>query len=351
MLRRGRLRVEYIHLNKNDQPSVQFLFQIDGTERGVVTRDFWGRILENKLRLFAFVTGIFARPFSYELNLGSGDRESPERGRMSQILMKAERDLGAMISFEPRVKDHALRYLKIDAGLFNGQGVNATSDFDSHKDFISRMALKPFPLSNSLTLSAALSWLNGGLLQNTKYVYRLNPATLGFVVDSALSNTGHISPRKYHGGDIQLKIKNSIGFTELRAEYIKGTQTGVANTSETPTVLPADLGNAFYIRKFDGAYFYFLQNIFSLKHQLIVKFDWYDPNTQVKNMDIGKAGANVNEANIKYSTLGFGYINYINPNLKLVLWYDKVMNEKTQLQAFSGDVKDDTFTCRMQFRF
>lgn len=351
MLRRGRLKVEYIHLNKNNQASVQFLFQIDGTERGVVTRDFWGRILENKLRLFGFVTGIFARPISYELNLGSSDRESPERGRMSQILMKAERDLGAMISFEPRVKDHPLQFLKIDAGFFNGQGLNATADFDSHKDFISRIAVKPFPLSKSLTLSAALSWLYGGLLQNTKYVYRFNSSNLSFQVDSASTNIGHIAPRKYYGGDIQLKIKNNIGFTELRAEYMRGKQTGVANTSETPTALPTDLSNAFYIREFDGAYFYFLQNLFSLKHQLIIKYDWYDPNTAVKGMDIGKAGTNVNEANIKYSTLGLGYIHHMNANLKLVFWYDRVMNEKTLLPAYSADVKDNVFTCRMQFRF
>ena len=351
MLRRGRLRVEYVHLNKNNQASVQFLFQIDGTERGVVTRDFWGRILENKFRLFGFVTGIFARPFSYELNMGSGDRESPERGRMSQTLMRAERDLGAMISFEPRIKDHPLKFLKIDAGFFNGQGLNATTDFDSHKDFISRLAIKPIPLSKTFTLSAAVSLFSGGLLQNTRYVYRLNSSNHSFQIDSAITNVGRISPRKYYGGDIQLKIKNSVGFTELRAEYMKGKQTGLANTSETPTALPSDLSNAFYVRKFDGAYFYFLQNLFSVKHQLIIKFDWYDPNTEVKNMDIGKAGAYVNEANIKYSTLGLGYIHYINPNLKLVFYYEKIMNEKTQLPAYSADVKDNVFTCRMQFKF
>jgi hypothetical protein len=121
MLRRGRIRFDYIHFNLNNKPSIQFVFQFDGTERGVFIRDFWGRIFENKYKLFAFTAGMFARPFSYELNLSSSDRETPERGRMSQILMRTERDLGAMISFEPRKKDHPLRYLKIDAGFFNGQ--------------------------------------------------------------------------------------------------------------------------------------------------------------------------------------------------------------------------------------
>ncbi len=161
MLRRGRIRFDYIHFNKDVRPSVQFVFQFDGTERGVFIRDFWGRIFENKYKLFAFTIGMFARPFSYELNLSSSDRESPERGRMSQILMKTERDLGAMLSFEPRVKNHPLKYLKIDAGFFNGPGLSSPADYDSHKDFIGRIGLKPFPLSKNINLSMAASYYNG----------------------------------------------------------------------------------------------------------------------------------------------------------------------------------------------
>ena len=353
MLRRGRIRFDYIHFNKDEKPSVQFVFQFDGTERGVFIRDFWGRVFENKFKLFSFSTGMFARPFSYELNLSSSDRESPERGRMSQILMKTERDLGAMVSFEPRVKNHPLKYLKIDAGLFNGPGLSSPADYDSHKDFIGRAAIKPFPITKSINFSIAASWYNGGILQTTKYVYRIGDNASGkrFIVDSSLNNIGKLAPRKYYGADVQFKIKNSKGFTELRAEYITGTQTSFANTSETPAALPTDNSTPFYVRKFNGAYFYLLQNIFNTHHQLGIKYDWYDPNTEIKEKEIGKAGSNINEYNIKYSTLGFGYINYINDNLKLVLWYEKIFNEKTQLPGYTTDVKDNIFTGRLQFRF
>lgn len=352
MLRRGRIRFDYIHFNKDEKPSVQFVFQFDGTERGVNIRDFWGRLLENKYKFFAFTAGMFARPFSYELNLSSSDRESPERGRMSQILMKTERDLGVMISFEPR-KEHALKYLKIDAGLFNGQGLAATTDYDSHKDFIARIGLKPFPVSGILTLSMAASYLNGGILQSNKYIYRIKNLPTGktYAIDSSLNNIGKIAPRKYYGADAQLKIKNKNGFTELRAEYMTGTQTSFSNTSETPAALPTDNKTPFYIRKFNGAYFYLLQNIFSQKHQLGVKYDWYDPNTEVKEKQIDDVTNNINEANIKYSTLGFGYVYYLNKNVKFVLWYDKVFNEKTRVPRFTNDGKDDVVTGRVQFRF
>lgn len=352
MLRRGRLRVDYVHFAEHKGPSVQFAFQFDGTERGVVARDFWGRVMENKYELFSLTAGLFARPFSYELNLSSSDRESPERGRMSQTLMKTERDLGAMISFDPRKKDHKLRFLRIDAGVFNGPGLSTTADFDSHKDFITRVSLKPYPLSKKLTLSAAGSYFNGGLQQGTKYIYRTHTVAGVPVmqVDSSLNNAGKIAPRVYYGADAQLKIKHRMGFTELRAEFIVGTQTGTENSSEPPAALLAG-SEGYYVRHFNGAYFYLLQNIFNPHHQLGVKYDWYDANSDAKGMDIGKPGANLNDTNIKYSTLGFGYIYYAMENLKLVLWYDRVINEKTSLPGYGKDVRDDVFTCRLQFRF
>ncbi|MBL7727782.1 MAG: porin, partial [Dinghuibacter sp.] len=138
MLRRSRVRIDYVHFGNGHAPGVQIVFQFDANERGFTMRDVWGRIFENRWQLFSFTTGMFARPFGFEVNLSSSDRESPERGRMSQILMRSERDLGAMVSFDARRKGHKLQYLKIDAGMFNGQGINASGEFDNTKDFIGR---------------------------------------------------------------------------------------------------------------------------------------------------------------------------------------------------------------------
>ena len=353
MLRRARVRFDYVHFPKTTKgPSLQFVFQFDATERGVNVRDVWGRFFENKYQLFSFTAGLFARPFSYELNLSSGDRESPERGRMSQILMKTERDMGAMISLDPRNKKSKIKFLKIDLGIFNGPGLSATTDYDNHKDIIGRVTIKPQNISKKITLGAAASVLYGGLSQNTKYVYNTKTVAgiKNFTVDSSVTNINNIAPRKYYGVDAQLKIKNKIGFTEVRAEFITGKQTASATSSETPGALFTGT-DGYYTRKFNGAYFYFLQHLGSTKHQIGIKYDWYDPNTDVKKDDIGKAGTNINAANIKYSTWGFGYIYYITENAKLVLWYDRITNEKTQLAGFTSDVKDDVFTCRLQFRF
>lgn len=349
MFRRSRIRIDYVHTNNLKEPGVQIVFQFDANERAFTVRDVWGRIFENKFQLFSFTTGMFARPFGYEVNLSSSDRESPERGRMSQTLMKSERDLGAMVSFDVRKKGHRLKYLKMDMGFFNGQGINAPGDFDNKKDLIGRIALKPYPLSNKVSLTTGTSLLYGGLLQNTKYVFSTveDGGIRKLQVDSSAGNMGQYSPRRYLGVDAQVKIKNQKGFTELRAEYITGIQTGTSNSSETPIAL-ATGNNGFYKRNFNGAYFYYIQHLFSLKHQLVIKYDWYDPNTKVKGKEIG---AGFTAADVQYNTLNIGYLHHVSDQTKLVLFYGIVKNETTSLPGFTSDVKDNVLTCRLQFRF
>lgn len=352
MLRRSRLRIDYVHYGEGVEPGVQIVFQVDANERAFTLRDMWGRVFENKYKLFSFTAGMFARPFGYETNLSSSDRESPERGRMNQLLMKSERDLGAMVTFDARKKIGFLNMLKLDVGLFNGQGINAASEFDNSKDLITRLALKPTKLSPQVTFSAATSVLYGALLQNTKYQYftSVDAGIKKVMVDSSANNLGKNAPRHYYGADMQLKIKNRIGYTELRGEFIAGEHAVTISSNETPTALLTG-NDGFHIRKFNGAYFYFLQHLFSTKHQLVIKYDWFDPNTKVKGNEIGASGSNLTAANIKYTTLGLGYINYMSDNIKLILYYSSVWNESTLLPGYTSDISDNVFTCRLQFRF
>jgi hypothetical protein len=355
MLRRARLKIDYLLRSEEKFPKVLFTFQIDATERGVIVRDMFIRLFEKKKNTLAMTAGFFARPFGFEVNLGSSFRETPERGRMSQILMPGERDLGVMFSFEPQRKTHKFYHLKWDAGFFNGQGQSGTTDFDSHKDFITRLSLKPYRFNN-MELAAGLSLLRGGWKNGTKYVYESGKAANGdkiFNVDSSESNLGRSAPRHYYGGDIQYLIHHGWGTTEWRAEYWFGTQPGTSANTTNPGTLPTSNGLAVptYVRHYSGAFFYFLQNIVNSKHQFVVKYDWYDPNIKVKKTDIGKAGTNLTSADIKFSTLGIGYVYYFNPQTKIIFYYDIVENEKTQIAGYTSDIKDNVFTCRLQFRF
>jgi len=356
-LRRNRIRLDYAYANKNNEIAAYFVFQFDATERGVFARDMWLRLFDNKWKLFHLTTGLFARPFGYELNLSSADRESPERGRMSQTLMKVERDLGAMLSFESRRKDaSALKMFKIDLGVFNGPGLNNTTDYDSYKDVIGRIGLKPLKLKPlGMQISGGISGFYGAVGSQSPWLYKMAAVSGAqvFVADSTPSNIDYAAPRHYYGADVQIKIPNRKGFTELRAEYISGTQTGTASSSETPGVFPVTGTGApqpLYVRPFNGAYFYFLQHLFSEKHQLVVKYDWYDPNSKVSGADISKANG-MSAADIKFNTLGIGYVYYANIHLKATLYYDIVNNESTSISGYTSDVKDNVFTLRLQYRF
>ena len=358
MLRRARVKIDYLIKTKSNFPQALFTFQIDATERGVIVRDMFVRLFEGSRNNFSVSAGLFARPFGFEVNLSSSSRETPERGRMSQILMPSERDLGAMVSYEPLRSDHPLSHFKLDAGFFNGQGLSGVTDFDDHKDFISRLAIRPYSMSISknIELSGGLSFLRGGWKNPTKYVYESGLASNGdkiFIVDSSETNLGHSAPRHYYGADMQFKIKHGWGETELRAEHWFGTQPGTATSTSNPGALPTNNGIPLptYVRHFNGSFFYFLQNIINKKHQLLFKFDWYDPNVKIKELEIGKPGTNLTAADIKFSTLGAGYVFHFNPQIKLILYYDFVKNETTQLAGYTSDLKDNIFTCRLQFRF
>ena len=356
MLRRGRIRIDYAHYNTKGQPQALFAFQFDGTERGVAIRDFWGRFYENKLELFALTAGMFARPMGFEVNLSSSDRESPERGRMSQILMKTERDMGAMLTFEPRKKGAAMNWLKVDLGVFNGQGLAGPMDYDSHKDIIGRISLKPQKINQKgLTVSASVSGYHGGIVSQSTNIYKVSGegSQAMMMLDSSSDNINRLTPRRYAGADVQLKIPNKKGFTELRAEYIRGLQTGTRDASETPGTYPVNELEQFeplYTRQFDGAYFYFLQHLGREDLQLVLKYDWYDPNKKVKEREVSESSG-FTDADIRYNTLGGGFVYNINAHVKATIYYDWIMNEQTDVAEFTSDKADNVFTVRLQYRF
>jgi hypothetical protein len=358
MLRRGRLRVDYLHNNAQNQPLAYFAFQFDGTERGVNIRDFWGRFFENKLEVFTVTAGMFARPMGFEANFSSSDREAPERGRMSQTIMKTERDMGAMLTFETRRKTQPLKWMKLDVGVFNGQGLAGPSEYDSHKDIISRLSIKPRTLKNSgIKISGSISGYYGGITSQSPWIYRGHEVAGVYKMtgDSSSSNIDYVSPRQYYGADLQIKIPNGPdkGTTEIRGEFIRGLQTGTAGSSETPGSYPVAAGTIFsplYVRSFDGAYFYFVQNLGSTKHTVILKYDWYDPNNKVSGKDVTAANG-FSAADVRFNTAGIGYLYYINSHVKIVFFYDYITNESTSIAGFKEDIKDNIFTCRLQFRF
>lgn len=355
-LRRGRLRADYIIYDEEHSPSTYFVLQFDGTEQGVAIRDFWGRYYENKLKLFYFTVGLSGRPFGNELQLSSSVREAPERGRMSQTLMRTERDLGITTTINPRWKDATLKNLVFDIGIYNGQGLTGPGEFDNSKDFVFRLSHKNYTFKNlGLSVSGGISTLQGGLNHRLPVSYKMQLVNQQWqmVRDSSTATINKVAPRRYYGADIQLATVNSNWKSELRAEVIFGLQTATATSTTTPGSYPVDENQSplpYYTRHFNGAYFTFVQNLFTKRNQLILKYDWYDPNTKVKGREI-TAEKGLTAADVKFNTFGFGFLHHFNDHFKVTLYYDWIKNESTQITDFMNDRKDNVLTLRTQFYF
>ncbi len=350
-LRRGRVKFTY------DFSNTQFVVQLDGTEKGVSFTDVYGKYTEPWLNAFSIQAGIFNRPWGYEIATSSSMRESPERARWSQTLFPGERDLGVMAGFQ-MPKTSKWNFLSLNVAMVNGTGRSA-SDFDYQKDLIAHLGLSKNIAKEKIKLGLGASYYNGGVRQFTKYVYSYGTNSSGvktYVVDSASTNKDGIAGRSYIGADLQFVYESPIGTTTLRGEFIQGQQPvpGNSNSASPSTVTPTTTPTTYpdtYIRNVQGFVAYFVQNIKAIKSGIVVKYDMYDPNTDVSTSDIGVSGSKLTKADIAYTTLGFGYLFYINANTKLCLYRDLVTNESTKLTGWSQDLQDNVWTFRLQFKF
>lgn len=326
-----------------------FAFQLDATTSGVVIKDLYAQITEPWLKTASLTVGCFDVPFGFEVGYSSALRESPERARMSQTIFPGEKDLGAMITLQAP-KTSKLNFLKLDAGMFNGTGSTAL-DFDKKKNFIGHLSFSKSFSKDKIKVSGGVSYFNGGWRQNTKYIYSMGVNKFGydaFMVDSTSFKPGDFVKSEYYGVDAQITFNHSFGATTLRGETIWGQQASEKKTTATPKAQPT--GDA-YLRPFKGAYLYFIQNIGKTKNQLIIKYDWYDPNSKRGGTLIGSSKSNLNEADIKYATLGIGWAYLWDDNIKFTLYYDRVKNETTSLKGYASDIRDNVITVRMQYKF
>ncbi len=176
----------------------------------------------------------------------------------------------------------------------------------------------------------------------------------GKIFDSTATNLGKNYDRNYVGVDLQIYYELPIlGGISVRAEAIQGSQPSTGTDNRVYSTATADL----YRREVRGFYVNIIQNI-GVSHQVIARYDEFDPNTKVSGVNVGATPtARLTDQDLKYTTLGVGYIYHWDDNVKFVLYYDMVTNETANpaatgaLASFKGDVKDNVLTLRTQFRF
>ncbi len=336
-IRRGRIKLSY------EYDIVSAIFQPDITEKGVKIKDAFLNIKDPWLGISALRIGVFNRPFGHEIAYSSALRESPERSIIFRTLFPEERDVGAQLTLQPP-KISAWNFLKLEAGLFWGNGIQYETD--SHKDFIGHLSVDK-AIDRGAKLGFGLSYYHGGVYQGTENIYAMRDR--GFSLNNHISNKGAFAKREYVGLDGQFSIITGLGMTKVRAEYLFGTQPGIQSNSKSPNESELSSKDT-YMRSFSGGYVILVQDFGKSSFSGLLKYDWYDPNTEVFENEIGLS--KTGKGDITRSAFGFGLVWRATKSLRLQTYYEVNNNETTsKLISHMYDIQDDVFTLRLQYKF
>ncbi len=348
-IRRGRLKTTY------ETPTSKYVLQFDVIPTGLSLKDAYVSIMEPWLKIASFTMGVFDRPFGYEISLSSSTRESPERSRVYQTLFPGERDMGAKLEIAPPSELGMLQYFNLKGGVVTGMGPNL-NEIDAEQDYVGRVGFQaPF---YALNLS-----LDGGFSMYRGKVLAVNDTAFSIGDTSFLRTTGnqrHVFDRNVMGVDAQLYYDIPVlGGMSLRGEYLWGEIPGVAGSSSPYAAATAPI----YNRKVMGWYGMLVQN-FGTKVQGILKYDVYDPNTDVEGSNVkpivgvaipGQTA--LSPTDLMYTTFGYGATFYWDESVRFTIYHDIIANEKASSLAtgsalpFISDRKDNVFTFRMQAKF
>ena len=334
-IRRGRIKFIY------EDGIASGVFQLDMTEKGVGIKDAYLGIKDPWAGTNILKAGIFDRTFGNEISYSSSRRESPERSTIYQTLFPEERDLGAAITLQA-AKTSPWNFLKLEAGLFAGNGIK--QETDNRKDFIGHLSAAGI-IGSEAKWGLGVSYYNGSVFQGNENLYKMDGKK--FVSDNSFDNKGKFAKREYIGFDGQFIIMSALGLSQIRAEYLFGTQPATSSNSKSPNSSTPVITDT-YIRDFCGGYIIFVQDLGQLPFSAVVKYDWYDPNVKVAKNDVGLNGTG--PADLMQNTLGLGMLWRVNNNIRLQAYYEFNSNEKTENIAVR-DIKSDVFTLRLQYKF
>lgn len=336
-IRRSRIKTTY------EEGLGSAVFQLDFSERGIVIRDAYLKFKDPWFKTSYLQAGIFFRPFGHDVRYSSSRRETPERSRVVGALFPNERDLGAMIQFQPK-ETSPLNIFTLEGALLAGNGV--IQETDSRRDFIGHLTVAP-NVGTGINLSIGASYYLGSVYQGTENVFSMEDGR--FVVNSDPRNLGAYAKREYFGVELLASTTSNspIGRTQLRSEYIYGQQPGTLTSSGSPNSRVRPTVDT-YLRNFNGGYIIFVQDIGKLPFSGLFRYDWYDPNTKISKDQIGLNGTT--ETDITYKSLGLGLIWKAYRNTQLQTYYEINRNEISKnLVGFEKDRSDNTFTVTLQY--
>lgn len=347
-IRRGRLKTTYTDFG------CSAVVELDMTEKGNFSiRDMYVKLLDPWTNIFSLTGGSMDTPFGYEAPSSSSNLESLERSTITGVLFPDEKNVGAMLTIQAP-KTSPWNVIRLNAGLFTGNSTR--SDNRSKKDFVGQLIFEK--ATSNLKYRLGTSMYYGYIPQLTSKVFTLENGA--FAKDSSSANINTYAGRIYTGFDGSIAFSSFLGTTILRGEYIFGQQPGSSTNYYSPKPTPGAANPVpsqdTYIRKISGGYVHLVQNIGTTKHTVSVKYDFFDPNTKISGDKIGLAGASgsvkTTFTELASSDFDFTYIYRMNNNVRFMVDYSYMMNEKSaNIAGYTGNRNDNVFTIRTQYKF
>ena len=351
-LRRVRIKTTY-----EAADGVKFVLQPDFAPGNISLKDAYVTLNEHWLQnenlkgAFSLWAGKFNRP-NYEVEYSSSQREVPERSRVITTLYPGERAIGAKLEINPPKFP-----LHIQVALLNGAdgltvkdstgntlyatpaygSPNENKDYDNFKDIMAR-ATYNIKLGSFGGLDLGAHCYLGQLKSNTTQTLKSDYSTVSSI------KLGDPLKRTWYGAEFQF-FADILGGLSIKGEYITGNNASVGNIgpSTKHTITPN------FQNKFAGYYGYLIKNI-GKKLQFAFRYDYYDPNTDIKGDQIGvksyaggldAAGKKINsvksgKGDIAYTTLTFALQYYFDDNIRITAAYGIVQNEKVGKNSTTG---------------
>lgn len=337
MLRRGYLKVGY---NSNYFSS---LVQINATPEGISLVNAYAQV-NTASKSASLRVGNIYKPFGYFIMYSSSLRLTPEISRSEQTLFTDATGVGARVMLRD-TRDRWTRNFHVDLCYFTGSGLK--DDNLANRDFIGK--LEYAKQVGNFTVGGMFSVLAGSLtnVENESFYFKNGRYEAKDGVKGKRISKG------YYSLGATAALNSCLGNTKLFGEYVFGNQLGFANDNITPSrkIAPTAV-SAIYDRKFANYYIYLQHRIAKSNFTFIARYDSMDPNTKISGNEIGNSANGSTEADIRYSTFGFGvYYNFLK-YMSASAYYDIVSNEKSlNLEGYDKNRKDNLLTIRLQCAF
>jgi len=332
-LRRVRVKFTY-----ETTDGVKFVLCPDFTSGNFVLKDAYVVLNDHWTKAFSLWAGKFNRP-NYEVEYSSSQREVMERSLVIRTLYPGERAIGAKLEYNPiNVPVHVqLALLNGADGLTinNASGTNLNStenkDFDNGKDLMVR-AYYNLSLGNFGGLDFGAHGYWGSLKSNALKTLSSDYSTIKD------ANVGDAVKRNWIGGEFQL-FADVWGGLSIKGEYIAGKNASIGYSpiaaSGTTTATP---GVANFQNNFSGYYVYLIKNL-GKKNQFALRYDYYDPNTDISGKEVSIAKYTSSDvttlksrvsgkSDLATGTISLALHHYFDDNLRISLNYDILKNEK-----------------------